>query len=327
MEKGKFCTKCGARLEKGKRCSCSKTSKAQDVIAKMKGLLTKLLQKMGLCNPFDGMFGETNDIIPTYTQKTDDEVTVKQYHIATLRSRIRGQYAKGYLQVTNKRLLFHAPGASYQGQLSLHHEFSIADISGIEIKQNNRVSFFNFFILSCCIPLFIAAISSALFAELHTHTPVLATILSAVFLIASTLPFFLVKKHFWVKLFSLALGYGAVFATGGLFNVTATLVAGVYWNVADIAAILAAPILLLNLILVCLVPDLTLIIKTNSASEAITIRRKQFPTLFKQEVEYSGFGEVLPGKDIDTAVRELGALISDIQTLGDVAVENWKENK
>ena len=41
--------------------------------------------------------------------------------------------------------------------------------------------------------------------------------------------------------------------------------------------------------------------------------------------EYTDFSEVLPGKDLDAMINELGALIDDIQTLGDIAIENWKE--
>ena len=42
--------------------------------------------------------------------------------------------------------------------------------------------------------------------------------------------------------------------------------------------------------------------------------------------EYSGFSEVLPGKDADLAIKEIGAIINDIKTLGDFAVEKWQQN-
>ena len=40
--------------------------------------------------------------------------------------------------------------------------------------------------------------------------------------------------------------------------------------------------------------------------------------------EYSGFAEVLPDKDADLAIKELGTIINDIKTLGDFGVEKWK---
>ena len=33
---------------------------------------------------------------------------------------------------------------------------------------------------------------------------------------------------------------------------------------------------------------------------------------------------VLPSKDTDTAIKELGAMITDIQKLGDFAIEKWQ---
>ena len=44
-------------------------------------------------------------------------------------------------------------------------------------------------------------------------------------------------------------------------------------------------------------------------------------------VEYTDFGEVRPGKDTDLMITELGTLIDDIQTIGDMAIDKWKENE
>ena len=47
---------------------------------------------------------------------------------------------------------------------------------------------------------------------------------------------------------------------------------------------------------------------------------------FKQHQEYTGFSEVLPWYDTDKVSEELGAIINDLQTTGDMAIEIWKED-
>ena len=41
--------------------------------------------------------------------------------------------------------------------------------------------------------------------------------------------------------------------------------------------------------------------------------------------EYSGFAEVIPWEDADLAIKEIGAIINDVKTLGDMGVEKWKD--
>ena len=41
---------------------------------------------------------------------------------------------------------------------------------------------------------------------------------------------------------------------------------------------------------------------------------------------FTGYNEVLPTEQTNKAIREIGAMISDIQKLGDLAVEKWKED-
>ena len=45
----------------------------------------------------------------------------------------------------------------------------------------------------------------------------------------------------------------------------------------------------------------------------------------KNHNEYTGFSEVLPWTDTDKAINEIGAMIDDLQTMGDYAIEKWKE--
>ncbi len=78
------------------------------------------------------------------------------------------------------------------------------------------------------------------------------------------------------------------------------------------------------MVLLSLVPNLIINIKTKSATDAIQIRRRE-SGWFKQTIEYTGYSEVLPWTDADIATKELGAMITDLQNFGDNAIENWKE--
>lgn len=322
----KFCTKCGKALEDGERCDCQPATK--DIVSKTKTFIQKSFRRMGVgedtANTSD-IFETDKSIVPDVVKANDSEVAIKQYEAATLRSRIRGQYAKGKLQVTNKRVLFRAPGVSYKGRITVQHEFDINEIAGVDVKFSNRISPLNI-ILSIVSAFIISPLFSGLFGRFAIQSEGAAIFLSIVFAIAFAVPFFLMKKKFWLKLLLLNCGMGCLMGTGALASLTpSTLLFSVKTNVADVIGFLYFILWLLNVILVGLVPDLTLSIKTKGAAEAFIIRRKQSATAFKQEIEYTGFSEVMPGKDINKITTELGALIDDIQTLGDLAIEQWKE--
>ena len=67
--------------------------------------------------------------------------------------------------------------------------------------------------------------------------------------------------------------------------------------------------------------------KTKASGDTIQIRKKQHCLFHKQPIEYTDFSEVLPWTDTDKAILELGALINDLQTMGDMAIEKWKEDQ
>ena len=321
----KFCTKCGKPLNENGKCDTCPTS---NVFSKLNRVLSLLLSKMGLNNPFDSdLFTANEPIVPNSIKANEGEVPVKEYRVATLRSRIRGQFAKGKLMVTNKRLIFRAPGLSYTGGLVVQHEFNLADVAGVEVKKSNRISPLNV-ILSIILVSIVSPFFAGIFRSIADRTAVVGLLLSIFFGVACMLPFFVFKKKFWLKLLLTSCGFGAVLGTGKLTSITQmSFLFGINLNVADFVSVVVLIIWLLNMIFVALVPDLVMIVKTEGASEAITIRRKRFATLFnKQEMEYTGFSEVLPDKDIDAFINEIGALIHDIQTLGDMGVEKWQQN-
>lgn len=325
-----YCTECGKKLAKGETCSCKKEDKFASILTKGKGWLTKLLKRTGIGTASQNsasVFEEGQTIVPDIIHSNDGEEPIRQYDAATLRSRIRGQYAKGKLQVTNKRVLFRAVGMSIQGPISQQYEFAINEIAGVEIKKKNRISLMNI-----CLCLWLNTvftfIGMAIFSDFAEKTPGWAIAVAALVAILSAVPFFILHKKFWLKHLCLSLGFGAL---GGItladVNIVAIALGIPQFEISGILLALFSLLWWVSFLLVITVPDMVLVIKTKGASPSIEIRRKQFPTPFRPMVEYTDFGEVLPGKDVDLMATELGALIDDIQTLGDMAIEKWKENK
>ncbi len=319
----RYCTKCGKELRNGEKCACQSSSNSA-FVEKLNEILVRI--GIGKSNEEKSTLLEQGKIIvPDVVKPNDGEIGIKQFSIATLRSRIKGEYAKGRLLITNKRLIFRAPGFSYKGRIILQHEFAIDEIAGIEVKKTNRISFLNVLLAIVSIAV-VAPIFSIIFDGISSQSTALGLISAIVFAVITVVPFFVFKGKWWLKLIAMNCGLGALLGTSGLANIsTSSLFFGIQANITDFIAILFLILWLLNLILVCIVPDLTLIIRTKGATEAITIKRKQYATLFKQEVDYSGFGEIVPDRDIDIFIKEIGALIDDIQTFGDTAVERWKQ--
>ena len=42
------------------------------------------------------------------------------------------------------------------------------------------------------------------------------------------------------------------------------------------------------------------------------------------DAQYMGYNEVLPTDETEKAIREIGAIINDIQKLGDYGIAKWK---
>lgn len=323
----RYCSKCGKQLAKGEKCSCQGNS--SPLLEKGKAWTVKLLQKTGIgvaSDNSDNVFETGQKIVPDIIKANDGEVPIKQYNAATMRSRIRCQYAKGKLQVTNKRILFRAAGMSVHGPITQQYEFAISEVAGVEIKKKKRISIMNV-VLCYLLNMVFAVLGASLLSEFAMEEPVWATVIALSVSVGCAVPFFVLHKKFWVKQLCLSLGVGALSAVALADAGMANIMFGIMpMNVCVVIGILYHLLWLVNALLVGTVPDLVLIIKTKGASPAMEIRRKQFATIFKPMVEYTDFGEVIPRNDVDQMITELGALIDDIQTIGDMAIEKWQEN-
>jgi len=76
---------------------------------------------------------------------------------------------------------------------------------------------------------------------------------------------------------------------------------------------------LICLVRFCFRPNLVISIKNKmgSGDGPVDIRRKTIKS------EATGFSEVMPTEETELAIREIGAIINDIQKLGDHGVKKW----
>ncbi len=312
-----FCTKCGKQLKDGEHCTCA----TDKVISRVKGLFKDRATEAN-----GSLFKRDTPIVPDLIRPDEGEIPIKQYRFARLRSKLRGQYAEGYLQVTNKRLVFHAPGLSTVGKTLVHHEFEVNSIAGIDVQQGTRLSVLNV-IGGLLLTLLISAELRSIFEAFYNESEFAATFVAVLLFLVCAVCCAFIKKKYWFKLAGCALGIGALLGTTGLSFSALDIVFGFkLFTITNICIFILAIIWFVILLRVCFVPDLIFSVKTSGASEAISIRRREWGFFFKQPQEFSGYSEVLPWRDTSSVAEELGALIDDLKTIGDLAVDKWKEN-
>lgn len=327
-----FCTQCGRQLEEGQICECQKNEQPQQNVffgtgekvkdafvnidkEKADNLWINFKNKVGIGEP------ETNatsayehgmNIVPDCLSANDGEVPIKQYTVAKLRSIQKLHWAEGHLQVTNKRLIFRAPGRSIMGKTVFQNEFAVDEIAGIEARKEPHFGAFEFF---WGIILSLLVFNLLTVFMLSTNSEAAATIFAIIFAGAGAVPPFLVHKKFFLKALSTAAsvaGFGvlSIVTRGNGFMIFLLVLSMILW--------------LASLILCALKTNLVISVKTKIASGAMEIRRS---VMFGgARGEYTGFSEVFPMQDTEKAIREIGAIIRDVQTLGDGAVEKWKQN-
>ena len=267
-------------------------------------------------------------IIPDCVNANEGEIPVKQYEVARLRNRILGiPYARavGRIQVTNKRVIFRAPGRCMAGRTTLQHEFAIDEIAGVEARRE-YVANFGDLLLGLIVSGVGALVMTVLLNLICRETRDIAwyVLLPLLFCTAGFVPFFLIKKKWLLKVLCLG-GTCAPFTYFGLMTARADGFAAFCGYNMLLLAFIALVLLLFCLFLYAIRPNLVLVIKNKGAHEAIDIKRTKVSLGGKAE-EHTGYMEVLPCDDAERCIREIDAMINDIQKLGDFGIEKWTDH-
>ncbi len=311
--KAQFCTECGAALDEKGHCqnpSCSKkasttaaSSKASDIISEAKKKRTTFSEKGKL-------------IVPDCIKCDQDEVPIKQYDIARLQTLIKGAFAEGRLQVTNKRILFRSSGNSVVGPTSIQHEFSIEEIAGVEIRKESRFNFLSTLLLTL-LTIFICSKFQPVVSHIYN-----SNFLGFIFmlLLAATAPiaFLLLKGKAFIR--HVALSFILACLPMRVSDIVSTITGQDNLFITLIQAIVVV-FFFGSLIPLAFAPNLVVNIKTKGGTPSVEIRRKDGFFSFHHN-EYTGFSQIMPGPDVDLAMHELGAVIREVQQTG-----TYNENK
>jgi hypothetical protein len=321
----KYCNRCGAPLIDGQPCTCSENNFGGDntIIENIKNRFNLT----GAASPND-VYERGIPIVPDCITPDEGEIPLRQYNAAILRSRLKFERAEGRLQITNKRVLFRAKGTSLPGKTLLQYEFVTGELSGLEARSDYKFSLLNFFIGNFFISVGMAVIALLLFIARESEA--VLSIFGYLFGLAGFIPFFILKrKWMWVKLMSLGasnLGLMTVAGIGAFGESKDTVVFGV------ILLVLCTILTIVALFLYMFVPNLVITFKTKGAIPSVDIRAKRRNGILaavglmrESEQDFTGFDECLPSTDTITAINEISAIINDLNTLGDMAIDKWKK--
>lgn len=322
-----YCTRCGKPIAEGERCSCQKT-----------GLHFDFSAVNNYVEQFFGLQDQVRDpkeryergmkIIPDNIQPDEGEKTIRQYDLCTLRSRIKFMRAEGRLQVTNKRIVFRAKGTSLTGPTILQQEFSISELSGFQINKNTRFSLLDL-LLAILISVALGFVGQSIAAAMLTGSAraVLGTLAYLLGLAGFGLTLFLGRHHL-SKLALAALALPLLFAPAAALALTGS-VGRAFAVLLNIPTLFCLAQLLVSDFLFSFKPNLDFKVCSKMGSGVIHLRCEPggFAGLGAMiNAAYVGYNEVLPAKDTDRAITEIGAILSDVQKLGDFAIEKWKED-
>ena len=310
-----FCTSCGKQLFEGHVCDCGRTIGIGRAVTVDKTAIAELIEsmknRMGIGDPernATDTYERGMKIVPECIRANENEIPVKQYNVAVLRNLLRFERAEGRIQVTNKRVIFRAAGRSIGGRTTMQQEFAIDEIAGLEGQRGYRFSFFH---LICGILLINIAAAVGMFPTRLFGAPYM--IVGFLFGIGGLVSFFIIKRKFLLKLLLLGISLGSFSA------ITLAL------PFMSIFSLISFIVTSFGLFLYVLRPDFAIIVKNKSALEQsppIHIRRSRGFWAWRKD-SGTGFSEVMPTPESEGAIREIGAIINDIQKLGDLGVKKW----
>ncbi len=292
---------------------------------------SKALQlRIGVVDPgrsSDGVYERGTQIVPDNLPLNEGEVPIRQYNVAVLRSRLKLERAEGRLQVTNKRLLFRATGRSVRGKTTLQHEFALDDIKGFEIRKDYRFSFLDLVAAVICV-IAVGAAFGALVTAIAGNSAAFGCVLGVLLGAASVVPFFMLCRRFFLKVLCSAAGTLPAISAFTVARLYVHYRGGFGWSLlvglSTIVVIASVIILIASIFLFCIKPNLVFDFKTMGGGAPIQIRSRSSAFSLNRN-DYTGFSEVLPAADTEKALREIGALINDVQKLGDRAIDQWKD--
>lgn len=260
-------------------------------------------------------------IVPEVIQPCDSEKPIRQYRFMTMKLPLINYIAHGLLQVTNKRIVYSMFAKSRHGVDRDQSEFAIDDVAGVSVSCTTCFSFLSalIYILLCPVLFLVGGLLGGINEYLSVALGVAGIVVTL---------FLLKTKHYTLlHIFAAVLGDMCIMGTAGNFDILDMLF-GFELEGAQIILLL----LLLFFIVMNVISYGKSICRKNIAVNVTSKSGMTSPISFSQ----SGFMTVShnllaslciiePTSDTEKMARELGAMISDIQKMGDYGIEKWTE--
>ncbi|MBE7433097.1 MAG: zinc-ribbon domain-containing protein [Anaerolineales bacterium] len=331
-----FCIKCGADLRS--------ISSAQ----------TTLPSQPSDSQPIKNQGGARFKLLEENLAPADSELEVRTYHCTSFKSLLLSLNAEGYLVVTNKRVVFHAFGTSFAGKSILQSEVPIEDVSGISIYKGSYFSlthllgaFFLSIFFGNVVITILASIILALarfflqdqslinldVESLETTAKVLYLALQVLLWILAfaslVISFFLSKQSIFRSAFATLAAF-TLTVLGSLSYISNEIQD--YLNSEQSTGgsgfVLVLAMFVVIYALVCFFwysrrPTMSLAVGSKGGSSTpIAISGISSFGIYNTAASKALSAE--PAEDAEALVKELGAMVMDIQTLGDLGVNQWR---
>lgn len=288
------------------------------------------------------------DLLKDKITPAEGEVSVRTYYCTYYLSRLLGLEAWGYLGVTNKRVIFQALGTSNAGSSVIQSELPIADVSGISSYKGTFFSFghvavafiasaitssvFSFIIgvIGTVIGLAAAYVSEGNSAGGTLGLQAIAWIIG----VGGSLVSLSQARHsIWKPILASisTASFGAAAGGGLLGSLAGSLTSqdflayatGGLATLALFLGFLASIYTLFCIFWYARRPTFSLAISSKGGSDTpISISGASGLGLFNVTAGKALTAE--PAADVELMLQELGAVILDVQMLGDMGINKWK---
>ncbi|MEI7847100.1 MAG: zinc ribbon domain-containing protein [Chloroflexota bacterium] len=274
------------------------------------------------------------DLLKNNISPAEGELTVMSYHCTYYKSRLLGLEASGYLGVTNKRVIFQALGTSNAGSSIIQSEVPIADVSGISSYKGTFFSFghmLSALALSTVVASLVSVLLLAVGGGSQSGSSAMEVLGWIFGILACGGSFMLSRESIWRSVMVNISSACVVLAGGGSFlnnfNALSYLMGGSRSTGSSMLAFFIA-FLVAIYGLVCVFwyarrPTFSLAINSKGGSSTpISISGASGIGIFDVSAGKALAAE--PAVDSEPMLKELGAMIMDIQTLGDLGIDKWK---
>ncbi len=288
---------------------------------------------------YNTKYTSSNSILSTTLAPCDGERPVKQYRFMKMSLPIIGYKADASIQVTNKRILYHAIGTTvFGGKEESYSEFSIDDVSGISIERSTslNIPILLVFLLINIILFPVNLIFTAIGVR-SALSGVDLSIIPIIFSIAAFIGAIVLCKKKYYSFSHIVNSVGQNIAVGGMIAWFARNSSSIGYSLFGDSGGSSGTVsaVLLGLIILCLgvVGWVTLIMALFKKNISVVVTSKSGASnaidCSSNKSWLFGMNNLKPliyffeTEEFPVMEAELGAMVSDIQKMGDYGIEKW----